>query len=123
MDKSEAINMMEERLRKLDKQLDEVTDDAKYDKLYLRYMNLYRIYEEAKKNENKATENSLKLRELDNNMVIESNRSKIEVIKILASIFGPLVGLLVYRAIFDKTGDPFFRDFGRNIINSVRTKL
>ena len=123
MDKSEAINMMEERLRKLDKQLDEVTDDAKYDKLYLRYMNLYRIYEEAKKNENKATENSLKLRELDNNMVIESNRSKIEVIKILASIFGPLVGLLVYRAIFDKTGYPFFRDFGRNIINSVRTKL
>lgn len=117
----DAKEMIIARLNELYNKLDDLTvGTQEYDKVLTQYLNLYRVYEEAEKNDNKRAENALKEKELDNELKIEGFKAKIEVLKIILGITGPLLGLLIYRALFDKTGDPFFKDIGRGIIGLIR---
>ena len=117
----DAKEMMMNRLNGLDEQLNTLTSGTpEYDKVLSQYNNLNRILVDIEKNENKREENSLKEKELDNNLKVELRRNWIEVLKIVLGIFGPLLGIFIYRKIFDKTGDPFFRDIGRSIIGLIR---
>lgn len=117
----DAKEMMYNRLDELDEELKKTTvGTPEYEKAFNQYSTLNRILVDIEKNENKRDENALKEREIDNNLKVELKRNWIEVGKIILGIFGPLIGLFIYRAIFDKTGDPFFRDIGRSIINMIR---
>ena len=113
--------IMVDRLNELDERLNDLTvGTPDYDKVLTQFNNLNRILVDVEKNENKRDENSLKEKELNNNLKIELRKNWIEVLKIVLGIFGPLLGIFIYRKIFDKTGDPFFRDIGRSIIGLIR---
>ena len=114
-------DMIVTRLNELYSKLNELTvGTPDYDKVLTQYLNLYRVYEEAEKNENKRSENTLKQLELEQVLQIEKGKSRIEILKIVLGMCGPLLGLMIYRALFDKTGDPFLKDIGRSIIGLIR---
>lgn len=113
--------MIVERLNELYAKLNELTVGTQdYDKVLTQYLNLYRVYEEAEKNENKRSENALKQLELEQMLQIEKGKSRVEILKIVLGMCGPLLGLMIYRALFDKTGDPFLKDIGRSIVGLIR---
>jgi hypothetical protein len=117
----DAKEMMLKRLNELYDKLNDLTvGTQEYDKVLTQYLNLYRVYEEAEKNENKRAENALKEKELDNELKIELRKNWFEVLKVVISIFGSVMGIFIYRKIFDKTGDPFFKDIGRSILGLIR---
>ena len=117
----ELKEVLSNQIVKLGESLETMTvGTPEYDKASSQLLNLSRAFEEAEKNENKRNENALKERELDQMSLIEKFKSKIEIFKILLGVLGPILGLMIYRACFDKTGDPFFKDFGRSLVGLIR---
>ena len=108
-------------LKELDEKLKATTvGTPEYEKAFNQYSTLNRILVDIEKNENKREENSLKEKELNNNLKIELRKNWFEVLKVALSVFGSIAGIFIYRKIFDKTGDPFFRDIGRSILGVIR---
>ena len=114
-------NQFVERLNELYTKLNELTvGTQEYDKVLTQYLNLYRVYEEAEKNENKRAENALKQLEIENNFKIEKRKGLFDLIKLGVGAICAVLSMVFYRIFCDKTGDPYFRDIGRTIIGWFR---